>query len=80
MITFYEGTYTRRVGRLTSDITIAAAAVVDNDGEIFTYTTLSEGEITGNGTLTPKSEQLSPRKQDTQVSRIEAQRRNQRKL
>lgn len=43
---------TIREGRLTLDeLVVEPGATVRNDSEIFTYTTLSEGEIAGRGTL-----------------------------
>jgi hypothetical protein len=47
-----SGTLTLRNGRRTVDgITIEAGATVHNDAEIHAYTVVSEGTISGSGTL-----------------------------
>jgi hypothetical protein len=52
MQTRTNGTLTLRTGRRTIDgIFIDSAAVVRNDSELYTHTTVSEGTIEGNGTL-----------------------------
>jgi hypothetical protein len=51
MQTRYNGTLTLRHGKRTLDgILVAENAVIDNHAEIYTYTTLSAGIITGAGT------------------------------
>jgi hypothetical protein len=52
MQTRTNGTLTLRTGRRTIDgIFIDSTAVVRNDAELYTYSTVSEGTIEGNGTL-----------------------------
>jgi hypothetical protein len=52
MQTRHNGILTIHNGRRTVDgITIEAAAEVRNDAEIYTHTAISEGSITGTGTL-----------------------------
>jgi hypothetical protein len=52
MQTRINGTLTLRNGRRTIDgIIITENAVLDNRAELYTYSTLSEGVIEGNGTL-----------------------------
>ena len=51
MITLRKGTLTIREGRLTADICVEAGATLRNDAEVYTHTTLSDGEIAGSGTL-----------------------------
>jgi hypothetical protein len=53
MLTRINGTLTLRNGRRTlhDGIIIEAAATVHNDAEIHAYTVVSEGTISGSGTL-----------------------------
>lgn len=52
MQTRINGTLTLRNGRRTIDgIFITEDAVINNRAEIYTYSTVSEGTINGNGTL-----------------------------
>ncbi|HBT78350.1 MAG TPA: hypothetical protein DEB39_15820 [Planctomycetaceae bacterium] len=47
-----DAVLTIREGRLTvEELCIEAGAIVKNDSEIYTYTTLSEGSLIGKGTL-----------------------------
>ena len=53
MLTLRNGTLTIREGRLTlhDGLVIDAGATLHNDAEVYTHTTISYGEIAGNGTL-----------------------------
>jgi hypothetical protein len=52
MQTRIDGKLTLRNGRRTIDgIFIESSAIVRNDAELYTYSTVSEGTIEGNGTL-----------------------------
>ena len=52
MLTLRNGTLTIRKGRLTvKDLVIESGATLQNDAEVYTYTTISDGTINGNGTL-----------------------------
>jgi hypothetical protein len=52
MLTINSGTLTINSGRLTVDgLLIEPGAALHNDAEVYTTTTVSDGEITGNGTL-----------------------------
>jgi hypothetical protein len=52
MQTRINGTLTLRNGRRTIDaLLITEDAVINNRAEIYTYSTVSEGTINGNGTL-----------------------------
>ena len=52
MLTIRNGTLTINSGRLTVDgLLIEEGATLHNDAEVHTTTTVSNGNITGNGTL-----------------------------
>jgi hypothetical protein len=52
MLTRKNGTLTLRKGRRTLDgIIITDKAVLKNTSELYTYSTVSEGTIEGNGTI-----------------------------
>jgi hypothetical protein len=52
MLTLINATLTLRSGRLNVDgVTLDENAVLNNRAELYTYSTASEGTITGNGTI-----------------------------
>lgn len=52
MLILHEGELAIQEGRLMVDeLAIEKNAIVRNESEIYTYTTVSEGEIVGKGTL-----------------------------